>query len=79
MAFLDYIVPLKQIAEELRIIRELYEEELSTRPKELGGPIYRVTEKPSKQDTQVFMPDDEEIPKHKRWFGIDDSDEEEET
>lgn len=41
--------PFGSIARELKIIRELYELELSSR----NPPIMRVTEKPSRKDTQV--------------------------
>lgn len=46
---LEMLAPFAVIARELTAIRELYEAELATRDK----PIYRVTEAPSKYDTEV--------------------------
>ncbi len=72
--FLDIIAPLSQIAKELRILRELYELDLESREK----PIYRVTEKPSKKDTEVLysgVTDDRPI--YKKWFTAADVEEEE--
>ena len=64
--------PLAQIAEELKIIRQLYEEELSTRP----TPIYRITEAPSKKDTEVsYSGVVDERPLYKRWFAGEEDDE----
>lgn len=66
--------PFAAIARELAILRELYELELSSRT----PPIYRVTEKPSKRDTEVsYSGMVDRTPKHKRWFGVDDVEEEE--
>lgn len=45
--------PFAAIARELRIIRELYEADLGSRV----PPIYRLTEKPSKADTEVSYAD----------------------
>lgn len=57
--------PLAQIAKELRILRELYEAELESR----HPPIYRVTEEPSKKDTEVsYMDVEDRRPVYKRWF-----------
>ncbi len=58
--------PLTTIAREIRIIRELYEEELSRR----DPPIYRVTEKPSKDDTEVSYAGIDR--KKSRWAGDED-------
>lgn len=51
----DTFFPLKAIAEELRILRELYELDLGAKTDHLGRPtpIYRVTEAPNRLDTQV--------------------------
>ena len=46
---LDLVAPFGQIAQELRILRELYELDLSSRT----PPIIRVTETPRKDDTTV--------------------------
>jgi len=59
---LSFLRPLPQIAAELRLLRELYELELSSREK----PIYRLTEKPSKRDTEVLY-GEETVPAHKQW------------
>ncbi len=58
--------PFKQIAADLRIIRELYELELSSR----NPPIMRITEKPDpKHDTEVLTDGvaDDSLPFYKRW------------
>jgi len=51
----ELLAPFSVIAEELRIIRELYELELSERKDHLGNPapIIRLTEMPSKTDTEI--------------------------
>lgn len=54
--------PFAVIASELQIIRELYELELASRP----VPIRRVTETPSKDDTEVSYVGDD--PKRKIDF-----------
>ena len=58
--------PLRSIATDIRIMRELYELELSERDR----PIMRRTEKPSKYDTEVTYMGVEEEPKRKfkMWF-----------
>jgi len=64
---LSLIRPLSHIAQELRILRELYELDLQSRV----PPIYRMTEKPSKADTEVsYQGVDEKTPFWKRvpWF-----------
>lgn len=65
--------PLTSIAKELAIIRQLYEADLASRP----NPIYRVTEKPSKGDTEVTWSgvDREQEPAHRRWFQAAEEDE----
>lgn len=66
--------PLAAIAKELRIIRELYEADLESRQ----PPIYRVTEKPSKRDTEVsYAGVTDERPVYKKWFGPADVEEDE--
>lgn len=47
-------LPFYAIAEELRIIRELYEKELMERDK----PIVRITDQPKKGDVEVLWTDD---------------------
>jgi hypothetical protein len=57
--------PLGTIARELTILRELYEAELSARE----HPIYRVTEKPRKDDTEVTYAGVRDTrPGFKKWF-----------
>lgn len=57
--------PLGVIAKELTIIRQLYEADLAAREQ----PIYRITEKATKDDTMVtYAGVSDERPKHKRWF-----------
>ena len=80
MAFLDFVLPLRQIATELRIMRELHELDLAARG------IQRVTEKPKKTDTTVgYQGVAEDRPKFKLpggWFNNEASigpDDEEET
>ena len=46
---LSLLRPLPVIARELTALRELYESELASRQ----PPVYRLTEKPSKNDTEV--------------------------
>jgi hypothetical protein len=61
----SFIRPFAAIARELRIIRELYELDLESREK----PIYRITEKPSKKDTEVsYSGVADTRPGFKRWF-----------
>lgn len=64
--------PLHEIAKDLRILRELYELDLGSR----NPPLYRVTEKPSKHDTEV-VEDVDMRPLWKRWLreAPDDDDE----
>lgn len=72
---LALVRPLAQIAKELRVIRELYEMELESRQ----PPIYRVTEKPSKHNTEIsYTGVRDERPIYKRWFGPADVEEDEE-
>jgi len=52
---LQFIAPFSEIAKELRILRELKEAELAAH----NPPIYRVTEDPKKDDTEVTYMDDE--------------------
>ena len=67
--------PLGVIAKELTILRQLYEADLAAREQ----PIYRVTEKPTKDDTVVtYAGVSDERPKHKRWFGSEEGEAEEE-
>lgn len=74
MVIVDWIVPLREIAKELRILRELYELDLSQRER----PVIRSTEKPSKSDTEVsYMGVKDERPKYKRWFMPDAAPDEE--
>lgn len=58
---LDYLAPFQAIAKELKTIRELYELELASRER----PVIRVTEEPSKHDTEVFYGDEDIGPKSK--------------
>ena len=53
---LDLFAPWASIARELTALRELYEADLASRK----PPVYRLTEKPSKSDTEVFW---EEAPR----------------
>lgn len=80
-AILDFLSPLQTIAKELRIIRKLYEADLSHRQ----HPIYRITHRPKKSDTQVYYTgqDADTKPKHKQWVtdmldGVQGHDEEDE-
>ncbi len=69
--------PMKLIAAELRIIRELYELELESR----NPPIMRVTETPNPRfDTEIFMPGDEadNRPAWRKFLAYDKPDIEEE-
>lgn len=62
---LAFFRPLRSIASELRIIRELYELDLQSR----DNPIIRQTERPSKADTEVsYSGVTDRTPRHKRWF-----------
>jgi hypothetical protein len=62
--------PMKEIARELRIIRELYEEELGSRM----PPIIRRTEEPNPRfDTEVFDGSDEK-PAWRRFLAFDKPD-----
>jgi hypothetical protein len=67
--------PFKQIAAELKILRELYEADLGSRT----PPIIRVTEAPRpKDDTEVSYSEDE-TPKQrgfKKWFSSAEVEEE---
>lgn len=72
MELVDWISPLKTIASELRLLRHLYELDLASR----NPPVYRLTQRPKKTDTEVLYPDvEDERPKHKRGFEVDDDDE----
>ena len=66
--------PLHTIARELTLIRELYELELSERVvdrRHSPAPLYRITEKPRKGDTEVFYSGEAELPKFKQWNPVD--------
>ena len=54
-ALLNLLLPFHAIAKELTVIRELYELDLANREK----PIYRITESPGKDDTEVTYVDEE--------------------
>lgn len=65
----QFVHPFAEIAKELRIIRELYEAELSERyilqrdgDRLAPAPIRRVTEKPSRHDTEVTYAGDNPKP-----------------
>lgn len=61
--------PLTTIARELHILRELYEADLATRQ------IYRLTEKPAKDDTSVsYAGMRDERPQFKKWFDAAEED-----
>lgn len=65
--------PLTSIARELRIIRELYEADLDSRP----NPIHRLTETPNKKDTEVlYAGQSNPRPGYKIWHGSSDEDSE---
>lgn len=69
MKILEILNPLQTIAAELKIIRELYEADLMSRDK----PIWRTTEKPRKDDTEVtYGGVKEKPPAYKRWFQSDE-------
>lgn len=69
---LSLVRPFGNIARELRIIRELYEADLASRQ----TPIYRVTESPSKLDTEIsYAGVEDKRPIFKRWFDSSDVDE----
>ncbi len=73
-ALLAIFRPMKQIADELRILRQLYEADLESRQ----PPIYRLTETPSKRDTEVsYAGVRDERPIYKKWFGPADVEEDE--
>lgn len=62
---LSLLRPLPELAKELRLLRELYELDLASRT----PPVYRLTEKPSKRDTEVtYQGQSDDTPRHKRWF-----------
>ena len=66
--------PLTTIARELAIIRELWELELASRQ----PPIYRVTERPSKRDTEVtYSGVTDKRPAYKRGFEADEEEDDE--
>jgi hypothetical protein len=56
----DLLFPFMEIAKELRILRELYELDLANRE----VPIRRVTEEPTKYDTEISYSGDEETQPH---------------
>ena len=67
---LSMLRPFAGIARELKIIRELMEADLASRH------IYRVTEKPSKKDTEItYAGVTDDRPLFKRWFDVDDVEE----
>ena len=55
----DLIIPFSGIAQELRILRELYEMDLASR----NPPLVRVTEEPRRADTEISYMGDEPKPK----------------
>jgi len=55
----DLIIPFSGIAQELRILRELYEMDLASR----SPPLVRVTEEPRRADTEITYMGDEPKPK----------------
>ena len=55
----DVFLPFQSIASELRILRELYEQELS----ECKPPIIRQTDTPRRHDTTVMFSGEESRPK----------------
>ena len=67
-----FLRPLSRLADEIAIIRQLYEADLASR----DNPIYRITQSPSKEDTEVSYSDGPD-PKHKtkRWFSAAEQDE----
>jgi len=76
-ALLALFRPLRTIARELTLIRELYELELSERmvdPRWKPLPLYRITEEPRKGDTEITYQGERDLPKHKRWNPIDPND-----
>jgi hypothetical protein len=66
--------PMREIARELKIIRELYEAELAERE----PPIRRITEEPNPRfDTEVFLEDGgSERPGWKRFLSFEKPEEE---
>jgi len=61
--------PMKVIAEELKIIRQLYELDLASRER----PIFRQTETPTKGDTTVtYAGVEDRTPRYKQWLGLDE-------
>jgi hypothetical protein len=71
---LALVRPFGTIARELTIIRQLYEADLGSRER----PVNRLTEQPSKYDTEVsYSGVVDRTPKHKRWFGADAGEEDE--
>lgn len=69
---LSLLRPLSRLADEIRIIRELYEQDLASR----DNPIYRVTQSPSKEDTEISYSDGPDLRrKTKRWFSAAEQDE----
>lgn len=74
---LGLLVPFSVIARELTALRELYEAELASRP----TPIYRVTEAPSRGDTEVTFTSDQDKVKpsaiKRLLFGDEGEDDEE--
>lgn len=71
---------LEQIAQELRILRELYELELGARREDpmhtIPAPIFRITEEPGRSDTEVSYADDEpKVPNaYEKLFGVEEED-----
>jgi hypothetical protein len=55
----DLIIPFSGIAQELRILRELYEMDLASR----NPPLVRITEEPRRADTEITYMGDEPKPK----------------
>jgi len=72
-ALLAIFRPMATIARELTTLRELYELDLGSRQ----PPLFRVTEKPNKRDTEVSYSGVEDLrPGYKRWFQPEDEEEE---
>ncbi len=72
---LALVRPFASIAKSLRALVELYEMELQNRDNRF--PIYRVTEKPKKTDTEIsYSGVDDTRPLHKRWFAAENEPEE---
>jgi len=71
----DTLAPFSSIASELRVLRELYELDLVNRP----TPIVRITEKPSRNDTEVSYMDEPQKKKSAKDKLLEDWENDEET